>query len=312
MRIESLDHIALWVANRDSIADEAVRGLGMHVIDRTDRFTLIGSDARRGKLTLFDAEGPRERGALKHVGLRVNDLDAATELLGGDSAELPDGLHVRLVEAPTEVEYDLDHVALFSRDPEGAAAEYLELGFAPASPGAGRLAPSRGRRRVRRVPPGGSGRLGPAAAESRRRARSFRGRPARRGAPPGARGRRRRGRREHEGRVRLGPRRRQDRVRGAQGDLLACLVEPLSSRAPEWPASPRRCAPGSWAPTWSSTRRQPSPAARCSSRAGSSGATASGSSCGPSARAAIRRFSGSSGNGWTTRLPGSSRRARPF
>ena len=55
--------------------------------------------------------------------------------LGGDSAELPDGLHVRLVEAPTEVEYDLDHVALFSRDPEGAAAEYLELGFAPASPG---------------------------------------------------------------------------------------------------------------------------------------------------------------------------------
>ena len=32
----------------------------MHVIERTDRFTLIGSDARRGKLTLFAAEGPRE------------------------------------------------------------------------------------------------------------------------------------------------------------------------------------------------------------------------------------------------------------
>ena len=47
----------------------------MHVIDRQDSFTLVGSDARHGKLTLFDADGPRERGALKHVALRV-DLDS--------------------------------------------------------------------------------------------------------------------------------------------------------------------------------------------------------------------------------------------
>jgi len=72
-----LDHVALWVADRDSIADFAVAHLGMHVIERTDRFTLVGSDARRGKLTLFAAEGPRERGALKHVALRVSDLAAA-------------------------------------------------------------------------------------------------------------------------------------------------------------------------------------------------------------------------------------------
>ena len=135
MRIDSLDHIALWVADRDAIADEAVRGLGMHVIDRTDKFTLIGSDARRGKLTLFAAEGPRERGALKHIGLRVNDLAAASEQLGAEESPLPEGLVVRLVEAATEVEYDLDHVALYSRDPAGAAQEYLDLGFAEASPG---------------------------------------------------------------------------------------------------------------------------------------------------------------------------------
>ena len=36
----------------------------MHVIERTDAFTLVGADARRGKLTLFDAEGPRDPGAL--------------------------------------------------------------------------------------------------------------------------------------------------------------------------------------------------------------------------------------------------------
>jgi len=32
------------------------RTWGMHVIDRTDRFTLLGADARRGKLTLFAAK----------------------------------------------------------------------------------------------------------------------------------------------------------------------------------------------------------------------------------------------------------------
>src|SRR6266511_1667376 len=77
MRPETLDHVALWVVDRDRIADFATRHLGMHDIERTDKFTLIGSDARRGKLTLFAEEGPRERGALKHIALRVNDLETA-------------------------------------------------------------------------------------------------------------------------------------------------------------------------------------------------------------------------------------------
>ena len=55
----TLDHIAFWVTERDAIADFVTTNLGMHVIDRQDNFTLVGSDARRGKLTLFDAEGPR-------------------------------------------------------------------------------------------------------------------------------------------------------------------------------------------------------------------------------------------------------------
>src|SRR5438093_10488722 len=77
MHPKTLDHVAFWVADRDPIADFLTRHLGMHVIDRTDTFTLVGSDARRGKLTLFAAEGPRDRGALEHVALRVNDLRAA-------------------------------------------------------------------------------------------------------------------------------------------------------------------------------------------------------------------------------------------
>jgi hypothetical protein len=139
MKIEKLDHVAMWVAERDLIADAVTREGAMHVIDRTEAFTLVGSDARRGKLTLFAAEGPRERGALRHIGLRVSDLGHAREALGvtNGELELPDGVVLRLVEAPTDLEYDLDHVALFSRDPEGTAEAYLGLGFEGAEPGSG-------------------------------------------------------------------------------------------------------------------------------------------------------------------------------
>ena len=109
----------------------------MHVIERTERFTLVGADARRGKLTLFAADGPRERGLLRHVGLRVNDLERALRGSpgGGPELDLGEGLTVRLVEAPTDVDFDLDHVALFSVDPEGTARAYESLGFARAEPG---------------------------------------------------------------------------------------------------------------------------------------------------------------------------------
>jgi hypothetical protein len=133
----SLDHVALWVADRDRIADFATAHLGMHVIERTDRFTLVGSDARRGKLTLFAEDGPRERGALAHIALRVSNLEAARAALPAGTAELFDvgeGLFLTLVEGETQVEYDLDHVALFSPDPEAAAREWLRYGFSPAGP----------------------------------------------------------------------------------------------------------------------------------------------------------------------------------
>jgi catechol 2,3-dioxygenase-like lactoylglutathione lyase family enzyme len=134
----SLDHVALWVAERGSIADFATRHLGMHVIERTERFTLVGSDARRGKLTLFEADGPREQGALARVGLRVSDLEAARAALPPgtpDVFDVGEGLLVTLVEGETDVDYDLDHVALLSPDPEAAARAWLSYGLTPAGPG---------------------------------------------------------------------------------------------------------------------------------------------------------------------------------
>ena len=146
MNPKTLDHVAYWLADRDAVADFVVGHLGMHVIDRTDAFTLVGADARRGKLTLFAADGPRERGALEHVALRVNDLDRALAKLPDDLEverrregevyfALGEGVALGLVETDTDLDYDLDHVALRSADPQAAASEYGSLGFRAASPG---------------------------------------------------------------------------------------------------------------------------------------------------------------------------------
>jgi catechol 2,3-dioxygenase-like lactoylglutathione lyase family enzyme len=140
MRPKTLDHVALWVADREAIESFVTRRLAMHVIDKTETFTLVGTDARRGKLTLFEADGPRERGALKHIAFRVSDLEAALGPLGGVDVErvngsayfdVSEGLRLGLVEAPTEVDYDLDHVALFSAEPDENPERYRRLGFSP-------------------------------------------------------------------------------------------------------------------------------------------------------------------------------------
>jgi catechol 2,3-dioxygenase-like lactoylglutathione lyase family enzyme len=129
---KTLDHVAFWVADREPIVAFLERHLGMHTIAREDNFTLVGSNARRGKLTLFDAEGPREQGALAHVALRVSDLAAARAQLPEGTAdvfEIAEGIRVTLVESQTDVDYDLDHVALYSADPEATAAAYEDYGF---------------------------------------------------------------------------------------------------------------------------------------------------------------------------------------
>jgi catechol 2,3-dioxygenase-like lactoylglutathione lyase family enzyme len=144
---KTLDHVAYWLEDRDSVADFVVRHLGMHVIERTDAFTLVGADARRGKLTLFAAEGSRERGALEHVALRVGSLDAALAELPAGLAidrrrageayfDVGQGVVLGLVETRDGIDWDLDHVSLRSADPEATAAAYEPLGFrsAPVGP----------------------------------------------------------------------------------------------------------------------------------------------------------------------------------
>jgi catechol 2,3-dioxygenase-like lactoylglutathione lyase family enzyme len=133
----SLDHVALWVDEREPLARLLCDHLGMHVIEETDDFTLVGIDAKLGKLTLFDAEGPRQRGALQRVVLRVSDVDAVVASLpfevtrredGVAAFEAPAGVPLGLVQAPGR-DFDLDHVLLGLADPEAAVACFEELGF---------------------------------------------------------------------------------------------------------------------------------------------------------------------------------------
>jgi catechol 2,3-dioxygenase-like lactoylglutathione lyase family enzyme len=133
----SLDHIALWVDEREPLAAFLCEHLGMHVIEETDTFTLVGIDAKLGKLTLFDAEGPRQRGALERVVLRVGDLDSVVGSLPFETAkrddgvaafEAPAGLPLGLVEGDGR-DFDLDHVVLSLEDPEAGLSCFEGLGF---------------------------------------------------------------------------------------------------------------------------------------------------------------------------------------
>jgi catechol 2,3-dioxygenase-like lactoylglutathione lyase family enzyme len=141
-QLGALDHVALWVRDRDTLAEFLCAHLGMHEIERSGDFTLVGADARRGKLTLFAAEGEREPGPLARVVLRVGDLEQALAALpaelqverAGDALALfvgPERLGLGLVEASNgPVDYDIDHVVLQVPDPDLTRAGMTRLGFA--------------------------------------------------------------------------------------------------------------------------------------------------------------------------------------
>ena len=139
MEVTSFDHVALWTSDRNAVAKLLIDGCGMHEIERTDAFTLVGGDARRGKVTLFAAEGARQPGVLERVVLRVPSLDdvrarlasADVPATNGDGALLVDAteLPLAVVESDATGVADLDHVVLRVPDPVATAAELAELGL---------------------------------------------------------------------------------------------------------------------------------------------------------------------------------------
>ena len=144
VKVQKLDHIALYMGDRDAAADFLTSHLDFHLVDRTDRYTLVGAGGRIGKLTLFDApeDIDASRGPIERINIRVADpetavarLRAEVDLMSRDGDYLftgPEGLPLSLVPGRGDfVDYDLEGLVLRSTDPEEAARGFIEMGFAP-------------------------------------------------------------------------------------------------------------------------------------------------------------------------------------
>jgi catechol 2,3-dioxygenase-like lactoylglutathione lyase family enzyme len=83
LKIRKLDHIALYMSRRDAAAEFLTSHLSFHVVDHTERYTLVGAGGRLGKLTLFDApEGTSTApGAIERINVRVADPKSAADRL---------------------------------------------------------------------------------------------------------------------------------------------------------------------------------------------------------------------------------------
>jgi catechol 2,3-dioxygenase-like lactoylglutathione lyase family enzyme len=144
VKIQKLDHIALYMIDRDAAADFLTSYLDFHVIDRTDRYTLVGAGGRIGKLTLFDAPEDIEasQGPIERINIRVADpettvarLPAEADILSRDGGYLfsgPEDLPLALVPGQGDfVNYDLEGLVLRYGNPERSAREFVRMGFAP-------------------------------------------------------------------------------------------------------------------------------------------------------------------------------------
>jgi catechol 2,3-dioxygenase-like lactoylglutathione lyase family enzyme len=144
MKVKRLDHIALYMGDRDAAAGFLTTHLGFHVVDHTERYTLVGAGGRLGKLTLFDAPPGTtpSPGEIERIAIRVADPEAAAARLpreagaeprdGGYSFTGPEGLPLALVPGEGEfADYDLDGFVLRSGSPEESARTLAEMGFVP-------------------------------------------------------------------------------------------------------------------------------------------------------------------------------------
>src|SRR5918997_2625565 len=91
MKVKRLDHIALYMGNRDVAAEFLTTHFGFHVVDHTERYTLVGAGGRLGKLTLFDApQGTTPSpGEISRITIRVADPESATASLPSEAGAEP-------------------------------------------------------------------------------------------------------------------------------------------------------------------------------------------------------------------------------
>ena len=135
----ALDELALAVADPDAMLAFLRRHVGMHELERSADWVLVGADPLATKLRLLAAEGPREAGALSRLVFGVADLQrAVTSLPSGTETrqdepgevafEGPEGLGLGFALATRGIDYDLDRVILRAAYPQEATVALTELG----------------------------------------------------------------------------------------------------------------------------------------------------------------------------------------
>lgn len=128
----TLDHVALYVPDRDKLAIELCDLLDVHVVDRTGRYTLVGASATSGKLTLFDPPGdaPPESGNPVSVLFADDGPRPPHEIIPG--LILRFGVHDRI--SPGTPRHSVIGLTLDASEPATVAAQYLaHYGFAAHS-----------------------------------------------------------------------------------------------------------------------------------------------------------------------------------
>jgi catechol 2,3-dioxygenase-like lactoylglutathione lyase family enzyme len=123
MTPQRIDHVALWVADREADTRRILDLFDVDILEQGDDFTLIGSSPELGKLTLFDAEGPRAQSQLMGVAFREPGREDARDV------DVGEGLHLYRLGMPDAWAVDLDHVSLRVADAETSAQRWEELGF---------------------------------------------------------------------------------------------------------------------------------------------------------------------------------------
>ena len=139
----ALDGVGLAVSDPAAMASFMCDHLGMRELDRAADRVVVGAGGRAATLSLSAAEGPRERGALGRLILRVADVERAIAALpagtavAGDRFELarfrgPEGIGLGFtLVAGGAIDYDIDHVRLRVSDPDATRMALAQAGFVP-------------------------------------------------------------------------------------------------------------------------------------------------------------------------------------
>ena len=139
----ALDHVGLSVADPDAAAAYLCDHVGMQVLARAPGRLVMGPGHGAATLTLADAGGPREPGALERLILRVADVDRAVAALPAGTAVDGDGFELAAFEGPQGlglgftfvagggIDYDLDAIVLRVSDPVQTSVALAEIGCVP-------------------------------------------------------------------------------------------------------------------------------------------------------------------------------------